>query len=76
MTLTNRYGVEKMVSIVIPTMNVGPNIKHVFSNIPKYVDEIVVVDANSTDGTRDEIKKYREDAKIAKEYIKDFGETK
>lgn len=57
MTLINKYDVERRVSIVIPIMNESPNIRHVFSNIPKYVDEIVVVDANSTDGTRDEIMK-------------------
>jgi glycosyltransferase involved in cell wall biosynthesis len=64
MSLINKYGVNVRISIVVPTLNECPNIKHVFSNIPEFIDEIVVVDGNSTDGTRDEIKKYRTDAKI------------
>ena len=64
MSLVNKYGMEKRISIVVPTLNEYPNIKHVFSNIPEFIDEIVVVDGNSTDGTRDEILKYRKDAKI------------
>ena len=58
---------EKKVSIIIPTMNEVQNIKHVFPYIPEFVDEIIVIDANSTDGTVDEILKFRKDAKIIKE---------
>jgi len=57
----------KKISVVIPTMNESKNIKEVFSNIPDFVDEIVVVDGNSTDGTREEIRKYRNDTKIITE---------
>jgi glycosyltransferase involved in cell wall biosynthesis len=64
MSVINNYGVEKRISLVVPTLNESPNIKYVFSNIPEFVDEIVVVDGNSTDGTREEIKKYRDDAII------------
>jgi len=64
MSVINNYGIEKRISLVVPTLNESRNIKHVFSNIPEFVDEIVVVDGNSTDGTREEIKKYRNDAKI------------
>lgn len=64
MTLLNKFGIMKRISIVVPTLNESRNIKYLFSNIPNFVDEIVVVDGNSTDGTRDEIMKYRNDAKI------------
>lgn len=54
----------KKISVVIPTLNESENIKEVFPNIPKFVDEIIVVDGNSMDGTREEIMKFRTDAKI------------
>ncbi len=64
MSLTNKYGEVKNVSLVIPTLNEESNIKEVFPYIPGFIDEVVVVDGNSTDRTRDEILKYRKDAKI------------
>lgn len=64
MSLVSKNKQIKQISVVIPTLNEAPNIKDVFSNIPAFVDEIVVVDGNSTDGTREEIIKFRSDAKI------------
>ena len=64
MSVMNEKQQKQNITIVIPTMNEVENIKEVFPNIPDFVDEIVVVDGNSTDGTRDEIIKFRKDAKI------------
>lgn len=64
LSVVNKYGHMKSISVVIPTLNEAPNIKEVFPDIPDFVDEIVVVDGSSTDGTRDEILKFRSDAKI------------
>jgi glycosyltransferase involved in cell wall biosynthesis len=64
MSLINKYGKVKNVSLVIPTLNEESNIKEVFPYIPEFIDEVVVVDGNSTDRTRDEILKYRKDTKI------------
>lgn len=43
----------KKISVVIPTLNEAKGIKDTIGVVPKFVDEIVVVDGNSTDGTRD-----------------------
>ncbi len=67
MSLKDRYGYQKNISLVVPTLNEALNIKEVFSNIPEFVDEVIVVDGNSTDGTRDEILRIRKDAKIIME---------
>ncbi len=64
MSMMDKKNHMKKISVVIPTMNESENIKEVFPNIPDFVDEIVVVDGNSTDGTREEIKKYRNDTNI------------
>lgn len=63
-TIIDMHNDGKKVSIVIPTLNEVENIKHVFPNIPQYIDEILVIDGDSVDGTRDEILKYRKDAII------------
>lgn len=39
------------VSVVIPARNEAPNLEHVFATIPSWVDEVVLVDGHSTDGT-------------------------
>jgi glycosyltransferase involved in cell wall biosynthesis len=39
------------VSVVIPAKNEARNLEHVFSTIPEWVDEIVLVDGHSTDNT-------------------------
>jgi glycosyltransferase involved in cell wall biosynthesis len=39
------------VSVVIPARNEARNLEHVFHTIPPWVDEVVLVDGHSTDGT-------------------------
>jgi len=39
------------VSVVIPTLNEAENLPHVLPRIPKWVDEVVLVDGHSTDNT-------------------------
>lgn len=43
----------KKVSVVIPTLNEAKGIRRTMGLIPKIVDEVVVVDGNSNDGTRE-----------------------
>lgn len=73
MTLTDKNGDIKTVSVVLPTINECANIKDVFGDIPTFVDEVIVVDGCSTDGTIEEIKKYRSDAKVFVEKPKGKG---
>jgi glycosyltransferase involved in cell wall biosynthesis len=39
------------VSVVIPTLNEAKNLPHVLPRIPVWVDEVLLVDGHSTDGT-------------------------
>ncbi|MFD0885312.1 glycosyltransferase family 2 protein [Streptosporangium algeriense] len=39
------------VSVVVPAMNEAANLPHVFATLPGWVDEVVLVDGNSTDDT-------------------------
>lgn len=46
------------VSILIPTKNEAEGLARVLKSVKKYVEEIIVVDANSGDGSREISKKY------------------
>lgn len=41
------------VSVIVPTLNEAKNLPHVLPLIPDWVHEVIIVDADSTDGTRD-----------------------
>lgn len=73
MCLKDKYGNIKTVSVVIPTINECLNIKEVLPKLPSFIDEVVIVDGCSTDGTIEEIKKYRKDAKVFIETEKGKG---
>jgi glycosyltransferase involved in cell wall biosynthesis len=55
------------VSLIIPTLNEAKNLGHVLPTLPDMVDELVIVDGGSTDGTVDVIRQLRPDAKIIEE---------
>ncbi len=56
--------VSRTVTAVIPAKNEARNIGTVLSRIPEIVDEIVVVDGNSTDATLSVVEEVRPDARI------------
>jgi len=55
---------DPTVSVVIPTKNEAKNLPHVLSRIPEMVDEIVLVDAHSQDGTVDVALSLRPDTHV------------
>lgn len=44
-------GAQATVSLVVPALNEARNIAWVFEQIPACVDEVILVDGNSTDAT-------------------------
>jgi glycosyltransferase involved in cell wall biosynthesis len=47
----SHVAITPTVSVVVPAKNEAPNLEHVFATIPDWVDEIVLVDGQSTDDT-------------------------
>jgi len=52
------------VSVVIAAMNEAENLPHVFATLPHWVDEVVLVDGNSTDGTVEVARSLRPDLRV------------
>jgi glycosyltransferase involved in cell wall biosynthesis len=63
------------VSVVIPTLNEAANIAAVIERIPSWVNEIIVVDGHSVDGTRDVVRQCRPDAVIVVQDGKGKGDA-
>jgi glycosyltransferase involved in cell wall biosynthesis len=45
------FGNRPTVSVVVPCLNEAKNLPHVLPRIPKWVDEVIIVDGRSTDDT-------------------------
>jgi glycosyltransferase involved in cell wall biosynthesis len=61
------------VSVVIPTLNEAANLRHVLPKIPTWIDEIVIVDGHSTDGTPEVAKEICPKARIVMQSGKGKG---
>lgn len=55
------------VSVIIPTLNEAENLPHVLPRIPDWVDEVVLVDGNSTDNTVQVARELRSDIHIIRQ---------
>jgi glycosyltransferase involved in cell wall biosynthesis len=49
--ITGGRSAAPTVTVVVPAKNEARNLAHVFASIPAWVDEVVLVDGRSTDGT-------------------------
>ena len=49
--ISAELAIASTVSVIIPAMNEAANLPHVFSTLPAWVDEIILVDGDSTDDT-------------------------
>jgi glycosyltransferase involved in cell wall biosynthesis len=63
------------ISVVICTLNEAGNLPYVLPYIPDWVDEVVLVDGHSTDGTVEVAKKLRPDVKVFYQPRKGKGEA-
>lgn len=52
------------VGVVIPTLNEAKNLPHVLERLPVWIDEVIIVDGNSTDDTVAVAQQCRPDVKI------------
>lgn len=55
------------ISVVVPALNEAGNLPHVLPTIAKLVDEVVLVDGRSTDGTSDVARQLAPDIKIVQQ---------
>ena len=63
-TVSNEPSAHPTVSLIIPTLNEADNLRHVLPTLPAVVDELVIVDGGSTDGTVEVVRELRPDAVI------------
>ncbi|MER7500613.1 glycosyltransferase family 2 protein [Nonomuraea pusilla] len=47
----NKQPFAASVSVIVPAMNEAENLPHVFATLPEWIDEVILVDGNSTDDT-------------------------
>ncbi len=55
------------VSVIIPTLNEADNLRHVLPTLPDLIDELVIVDGESTDGTVEVVRELAPDAVVVTE---------
>lgn len=61
------------VSLVIPTLNEAENLRVLLPRLPNWVQEIIIVDGHSTDGTPEVARSLRSDVRVTMQPIKGKG---
>jgi glycosyltransferase involved in cell wall biosynthesis len=63
------------VSVIIPTLNEGKNLPHVFAKLPRSLHEVIIVDGFSTDDTLEVVRLLRPEAKIVLQQHRGKGDA-
>ncbi|TDD52610.1 glycosyltransferase family 2 protein [Nonomuraea terrae] len=60
----NKQPFAASVSVIVPAMNEAENLPHVFATLPDWIDEVILVDGNSTDDTVAVARRLRPDLRV------------
>jgi glycosyltransferase involved in cell wall biosynthesis len=63
------------VTVLIPTLNEAANLPHVLPRIPEWVDEILLVDGHSTDGTPEVARKLQPSIRVIQQTGRGKGDA-
>ena len=72
---SDRAGSYPKISILICALDEEKNLPHVLPEIPSWVNEVVLVDGHSTDGTIEVAKKLRPDVKVLYQHKRGKGDA-
>ncbi|WP_328539593.1 glycosyltransferase family 2 protein [Streptomyces sp. NBC_00344] len=73
--VSSHLAIAPLVSVVIPAMNEAKNLPYVFTSLPDWIHEVVLVDGNSTDDTIDVARGLRPDVVVVKQSGKGKGDA-
>lgn len=68
-----RLADDVRVSVIVPTLNEAANVGHVLPRIPNWVDEVLIVDGGSADGTVEAARRARPGVRVVTERRKGKG---
>jgi len=63
------------ISVIIPTRNEAPNLQYVLPHLPAYINEVILVDGHSTDGTIAEAQRLLPNIRIVEQIGKGKGDA-
>jgi glycosyltransferase involved in cell wall biosynthesis len=73
--ISDSLAIAPRVSVLIPAKNEASNLPHVFDSLPSWVDQIVLVDGRSVDGTAEVARRLRPDIEIVRQQGQGKGDA-